>query len=52
MFPIKLNIAQRILIALGVDKDRILVGHYREKFESYTKKGPGRKHKQGKSGVK
>lgn len=47
--PTKLNTAQRLLVALGVD-DLRLVAHKREQSESATKRGPGRKHKQGKGG--
>lgn len=41
--------AQKLLIALGADPDRVLFGHHVEKSSSHTKKGPGRKHKQGKA---
>lgn len=41
--PTKLNLAQRLLVALGVD-DLLLVAHERRVNDSFTKKGPGRKH--------
>lgn len=44
-----LNQAQRILITLGVDPQVVLLGHYREKSRSNTKKGPGRMHMNGKT---
>lgn len=44
----KPNAAQSILVALGVDPQVVLLGHHREKFRSFTKKGPGRRHQQGK----
>ena len=44
----KLNLAQNLLLTLGVDPQVVLIGHLQEKSRSYTKKGPGRKHQQGK----
>ncbi|WP_334157898.1 hypothetical protein [Oryzomicrobium sp.] len=44
-----LNQAQRILIALGVEPQVVLLGHCREKARSNTKKGPGRMHMNGKT---
>lgn len=43
------TLAQRLLIALGVDPQKVLMGHLVGRSESHTKKGPGRKHKQGKA---
>lgn len=40
------NLAQRLYIALGVDKIVFTVGT-RGKNRHHTKKGPGRKHSQG-----
>jgi hypothetical protein len=40
--PTKLNEAQRLLIALGVD-DLVVVATKREPNKSFTKKGPGRR---------
>lgn len=42
------NAAQRLLMALGAEPQIVLLGHYREKNRSHTKKGPGRRHMQGK----
>jgi hypothetical protein len=42
------TLAQRILIALGVDPQKVLMGHLVGKSKSHTKKGPGRTHAQGK----
>lgn len=42
------NTAQQILLALGVEPQVVLLGHYKEKSRSHTKKGPGRMHQQGK----
>jgi hypothetical protein len=47
--PTKLNTAQRLLIALGLD-DLRLVAHKRGLNESATKKGPGRKAKHASGG--
>jgi hypothetical protein len=47
--PTKLNEAQRLLIGLGVD-DLRLIAHKRDPSETSTKRGPGRKHLQGKGG--
>lgn len=44
----KKNCAQRLLIALGMDDQVVMLGHYREKNRSFTKKGPGRRHISGK----
>ena len=41
------NLAQQLLMALGVDHTVVMLGHHREKSPSNTKKGPGRKHQQG-----
>lgn len=43
-----LTTAQRLLIALGVDPQTVTLGHYRGKSYSPTKRGPGRRHQQGK----
>lgn len=43
------NVAQQILMALGVDLQVLLMGaHRRGRFASNTKKGPGRIHLTGK----
>lgn len=42
------TLAQRLLIALGVDHAKVLLGHHREKSATHTKRGPGRRHQQGK----
>ena len=44
--PMKLNVAQQMLVAMGLE-DLRLSGHHAERNESATKAGPGRKHKQG-----
>lgn len=44
--PLKLNVAQQMLVAMGLD-DLRLSAHHVERNESATKSGPGRKHKQG-----
>jgi len=46
-----LNKAQQIYVFLGVDRMKLLLGHYKELSDSHTKKGPGRKHLQGKKKV-
>ena len=44
-----LNMAQQILIACGADELRVVFGgHKRGRMTSNTKKGPGRKHLDGK----
>ena len=43
-----LTYAQALLIAFGVPETSVLFGHKMGKLESNRKKGPGRKHKQGK----
>jgi hypothetical protein len=43
-----INLAQRLLIALGVDPAVVLLGHKQERTRSNTKRGPGRLHRQGK----
>jgi len=40
--------AQRLLMALGVDPQTVLLGHRVGKSYSYTKRGPGRKPGHGK----
>lgn len=42
-----LNRAQQILLAIGVPETKVFFGHKLGKSESNTKRGPGRKHKQG-----
>lgn len=42
------TLAQRLLLALGLEPQAILLGHKSDKSPSFTKKGPGRKHQQGK----
>ena len=45
----KLNMAQIILLACGMDKFKILLGAAnRGRSPHHTKKGPGRRHLQGK----
>ena len=44
----KPNLAQQLLMAIGVDHTVVMLGHHRDKSPSNTKKGPGRKHQQGK----
>lgn len=46
MMPI--NAAQQILIALGVPDLQVLLGTRPYVSKSHTKKGPGRKHLNGK----
>jgi hypothetical protein len=41
--PLQLNLAQRLLVAMGVH-DLRLVAHNTGRNESHTKTGPGRKH--------
>lgn len=43
-----LTLAQSLLLAFGVPETTVLFGHKMGKSESNRKKGPGRKHKQGK----
>ena len=46
------NTAQQILIACGVDAQRLFLGHLVERSRSFTKKGPGRIHQQGRKMMK
>lgn len=39
--------AQQILLVLGVPETKVYFGHKLGKSETATKRGPGRKHKQG-----
>lgn len=48
MEPLVLTLAQQILLAYGVPESKVIFGHMMGKSESNRKKGPGRKHKQGK----
>lgn len=43
-----MNLAQQILVALGVPHAAVTLGHLKEKSRSHTKKGPGRVHLSGK----
>lgn len=43
----RLNEAQSIFMAMGINP-ALIFAHYKERTYSYTKKGPGRAHKQGK----
>jgi len=43
----RLNEAQSILMAMGI-KPHLIFAHFKERTYTYTKKGPGRAHKQGK----
>ncbi len=36
--------AQRLLIALGVDPQTVMLGHYRTRSYQPRKRGPGRRH--------
>jgi len=45
MIPIKT--AQQLFIALGVDPQTVFIGHRVGRSRSYTKRGPGRIHQQG-----
>jgi len=38
-----MNLAQKLLVALGADQGIVLFGHSTEKQRTYTKKGPGRR---------
>ena len=42
-----LTTAQQILLVLGVPETKVFFGHKLGRSESNTKRGPGRKHKQG-----
>ncbi len=42
----KINLAQQIYVVLGVDVARLKI-YGGGKRDSYTKSGPGRRHKQG-----
>lgn len=42
------NYAQRLLILLGVDNLVVMLAHKRGRFPHNTKRGPGRRHLQGK----
>lgn len=44
----KLTEAQQLLAAIGVNIGMLLIGHRSEPRRSHTKKGPGRRHLQGK----
>jgi hypothetical protein len=44
--PLKLNVAQQMLVAMGLD-DLRLSTHHGEQNRSNTKAGPGRMHLQG-----
>ena len=44
----ELNLAQKILIKLGIPDTIVTLGHYKGLSRSHTKKGPGRYHGQGK----
>ncbi|CAB5144344.1 hypothetical protein UFOVP147_6 [uncultured Caudovirales phage] len=46
-----MNTAQQLLIALGVDHVKVMLGHHKEKSAQFCKKGPGRKHRQGGANV-
>ena len=39
--------AQQIMLALGVPDVKVFMGHKLGKSETNTKRGPGRRHKQG-----
>lgn len=39
-----MTLAQRVLVTLGVSDAMLLIAHHRDKSESFTKKGPGRRH--------
>ena len=41
------NMAQGLLLLFGVPETKVFFGHKLGRSESPTKKGPGRKHKQG-----
>lgn len=45
----KPNTAQRLLIALGVPHQVVLLGHYRDRSRTPTKRGPGRMHSKSKA---
>lgn len=45
--PYRLTLAQRMLVAMGLDSD-LLIGHQHDLEAHPTKRGPGRKHAQGK----
>jgi hypothetical protein len=42
------NYAQRLLILLGVDDLVVMLAHKRGRMPHNTKRGPGRRHLQGK----
>jgi hypothetical protein len=44
--PMKMTTAQRLLVRMGLDADR-LIQHHVGKSASNTKAGPGRVHRQG-----
>jgi len=44
----RINAAQKLLLALGVDHVALFLAHTRGKSPQSRKKGPGRKHQQGK----
>lgn len=45
--PYRLTLAQRMLVAMGLDSD-LLIGHQHDLEAHPTKRGPGRKHAEGK----
>lgn len=45
--PHQWTLAQKLLIILGVDAAKLIV-HSKGKMPTHTKRGPGRKHSQGK----
>lgn len=38
----KLTLAQKVLLAMGVPHEAVILGHRKLKTVSFTKKGPGR----------
>lgn len=48
MSRIRLTVAQAILVACGLHDAALLVAHSRGRNPSFTKRGPGRRHQQGK----
>ena len=47
----RLTLAQMMLIAMGVEGAKVMLGHHKEKSAQFRKKGPGRKHRQGGANV-
>jgi len=43
-----MNAAQRFYIALGINPIIVMLGHKVGKARSFTRRGPGRVHQQGK----